>query len=246
MIVSGYYGNGEWQQWFHRLWWANNFKYLHSKLTVRSFWEPRFIKHPEVYIVSNSGLPENFNGKWILLDGNLGHVDELINGKLPFYVCGGVAVQLIGAWIAYANEMDLIWLEQDCLVFGRWVRQMYKDLGDKMAVFGTGGFHHGSSTSLFLIRHEYIPIWCMDYLAEGPENCGTRIAEDKWRRLRERKPEDYSSLSFGYDKDRPFDMKQSVWYGQKFTRDELCTLGCQGLISTDGMPKDTKLFSNHE
>ena len=247
MIISGYYGDGAWQQWFHKLWWANNFKYLQSKSNwMQSFWSPKFIKQPDVYIVSNSKtLPRERFGKWITLEGDLGHADDLLTGRKPFYLPEAVGMWMIGAWIAYSNECDLIYLEEDCLVFGRWVHQMYKDLGDKKAVFGSGALHCGSSTALFLIRHEYIPIWCLEYLNEGEESSDHRLPEHKWRRMADRRPEDYARLSFGYDTDRPFDVNQPVFYVQKCTRDELSTLGCAGLISTDGMPKDTKLFSNH-
>ena len=119
MIISGYYGDGAWQQWFHKLWWANNFKYLQSKSNwMQSFWSPKFIKQPDVYIVSNSKtLPRERFGKWITLEGDLGHADDLLTGRKPFYLPGAVGMWMIGAWIAYSNECDLIYLEEDCLVF---------------------------------------------------------------------------------------------------------------------------------
>lgn len=182
---------------------------------------------------------------WIDIPGDLGKCVDVLTGRKPYFCPGVVAVWLVGAWLAYASECDLIYLEQDCLCFGPWVDQMYVDLGSKKAVFGTGQAHGGVSTSIFLMRHEFIPRWTRDYLDEGCENSPSRIPEHKMRRMREREPEEYGALSFGYDTDRPFNVTDPVFYIQKTTPAELRELNLAGrlVLPEEEMP-NVDCFTN--
>lgn len=234
IIVSGYHSDEKslWQPWFHRLWWEQN---IAPNLS--------FMLH-EVFVISNRvAYPAQRYGTWIELPGDLGYCGDLIDDAKDVFCPQVVAIWLAGAWLAYASECDLIYVEQDCLCFGDWVGQMYADIGDKGMVFGDGKWH-GASTSLFLIRHKFIPKWTKDYINEGCENNPARIPERKMRRLREREPEEYATLSFGYDTDRPFDPEQRTFYIQKTTPQELETLQTAGRLKFDSMPEVEK-FSNH-
>lgn len=231
MVLSGYHANAgdQWQPWFHNLWWRHNIGSIYPT---------------KVVIISTIAAPPSSNGEWIRLASNLGHCDDMLYAGRDLFMPGCPATWMAGCWLAYASECDFLYLEQDMLAFGPWLDRLYQDLGAKRAIFGSGKIHKGSSTSLFLVRWKYIPEWCADYLAEGKENVYERLPERKWFRMAERKPEHYARLSFGFDTDRPLDIAQPVWYGQKFTRTEMLSMEKAGLIKCDGMP-ETALFSNH-
>lgn len=239
VIVSGYHAgrNDQWQQWFHNLWWAHNIEKLSGAAPSRVF---------VISSAANTPFPYSLPGReFINVPGDLGRCMDILIGRKPYFCPGVVAVWLVGAWLAYASECDLIYLEQDCLCFGPWVDQMYVDLGSKKAVFGTGQAHGGVSTSIFLMRHEFIPRWTRDYLDEGCENAPSRIPEHKMRRMREREPEEYAALSFGYDTDRPFDPTAPVFYVQKTTPAELRQLSDAGRLTLpEGEMPNVDCFTN--
>lgn len=234
IVVSGYHASppAKWQPWFHRLWWDQNI--------IRG--DIKHADQPErIFIFASKGSfcpPELRRGHWIWLAGNLGHCDPILYEGRDLFCPGCPATWMAGAWLAYLSECDMLYCEQDCLCFGPWLEQMYRDLGDKGMVFGTGGIHKGSSTSLFLVRHAFIPTWVQQYLAEGKEDTYERLPERKMYRLRQRQPENYAELSFGVDVDRPLPKDAKVLYAQKLTRGELVWLGFTSV-------PDVPLFSNH-
>lgn len=231
IIVSGYYEKHPGMAFFHRIWWD----------TMTRFAKPA----PERVFIIASGSHGHAEprGEWIKLTGDLGHCDDLLSGRKPFFMPGCPATWMAGAWLAYMNECDALFLEQDCLAFGDFVGRMYSELGDKDVIFGRNQMQ-GAATSLFLVRHRYIPTFVQDYLSEGPETVISRIPETKFNRLEGWKPEHYCRYSFGSDKDRPFDPKQEVFFVQKLKPFELLWLETLGLVSCAGMPKDVEAFSN--
>lgn len=235
IIVSGFAQlHPRAQAWFHQLWWDTNISKLKQK--------------PErTFIVStrNTRLPEG-RGEWIVLPGDLGTCHQALHEGGDFFMPGCPAMWMVGAWLAYSNCTDFVYVEQDTLAFGPWLERLDTELGDKNAIFGAGKMHGGSSTSLFRIRHRYIPQWVHDYIDQGPEDHPNRLPEQKWKRMAQRWPEDYVQFTFGYDADRPFNPGDEVWYGQQFTPEELLFIEARGLISCAGMPtKDITVFSNH-
>lgn len=239
VIVSGYHADfkSDWQPWFFNLWWHHNINPL--KGCHRSY----VIATQDSLRVHTIAVP--LAVELISVPGDLGKCMDVLTGRKPYFCPGVVAVWLAGAWLAYASECDLIYLEQDCLCFGPWVDQMYVDLGGKNVVFGTGKSHGGVSTSIFLMKHDFIPRWCRDYLAEGYENAPSRIPEHKMRRIREREPEEYAALSFGYDTDRPFNATDPVFYVQKTTPAELRQLSDAGRLTLpEGEMPDVDCFTN--
>lgn len=234
VVISGYHSDRKatWQVWFHRIWWQQNI--VGSGMTLNG------IERVFIYASKDSFCPpETRKGHWIWLPGNLGHCDEMLYKGRDLFCPGCPATWMSGAWLAYLSECDLLYVEQDCLCFGPWIQQMYADLGDKGMVFGCGKIHKGSSTSLFLVRHSFIPQWTHDYIAEGKEDIYERLPERKMYRLRQRQPENYGELSFGCDTDRPLPKDAKVFYAQKFTREELISLGFKDV-------PESPLFSNHE
>jgi hypothetical protein len=231
IVVSGYWQQpGLGQDWFHKLWYRNLLKYAAPD---------------RVFILSSGNFfVPNAQGEWILLAGNLGSPDEVLHREKDFFCPACPAVWMAGAWLAYLNETDVIFLEQDCLAFGPWVEELYKQIGDAAVICGKNQMH-GAATSLFLVKHHFIPRFVRHYLALAEENVLSRMAEAKMLRLCGQWPEQYVQHNFGCDKDRPLPFSDPVWYAQKFTSEELTALEVAGLISCAGMPPGVKHFTNH-
>lgn len=232
MIISGYYERpGErWAQFFHKLWFDTLMRFAKPDRTVIISSADQVVRQPR--------------GEWIVMGGDLGNCDAVLYGRKPYFMPACPAVWMAGAWLAYLNGTDMIALEQDALAFGPWVAKLYAELGDRQAIFGHTRMH-GVSTSLFLVRHKFLPQFVRDYLSEGPETHINRIAEAKVLRMVTRWPELYGQYSFGYCKDRPFNPHDEVFFAQKFTRNELLWLESLGLISCEGIPDGVELFSNN-
>lgn len=167
---------------------------------------------------------------FLQIDGNLGHVGDLMNGTKPYECCGWSAVLMALALLAYNDESDLIYKEQDCLAFGPWINQMYEDMGDGHMAFGrkmTSPPWMECGQSLILIRHKFIPAFISAYINLGPDRL--TLPETKFARFESMFPSQIKRLSFGYDRERPLNMDDRVWYAQKFTEQELQQLKQKGL-----------------
>jgi hypothetical protein len=229
LIFSGYhYFPGA--DWFHGVWYKNLF---------------RSAKPDKVVIIGDSYSPAPFEkrGTWIEPTGDLGSCGQLLRYEKRNELSQVSATWLLGLMYAYMCERDAIYVEQDVLVFGHWIERLYTDLGSKAAIFGSAKTH-GIATSLFLIRHHFIPHFIEAYLSEGAEDHPNRIPEMKVARMATRNPELYTRYNFPYDTDRPIEPATPVWFAQKFTREELMDMHGHGLVDTSDMPPDVKLFSN--
>jgi len=172
-------------------------------------------------------------GDWIRLDRNLGHVGDLLNGSKPHEFCGWSASVLALAMIAYAGELDFVYLEEDALAFGPWVERMYAELGDGQFAFGRkmqGPPYMACSQSLFIVRHAFIPRFVATYLSLGKDGDPENLPETKFHRIEERFPVECRRLSFTVDRERPLPYDADVWSAQKFSPDELEELRKRGMI----------------
>jgi hypothetical protein len=81
----------------------------------------------------------------------------------------------------------------------------------------------GVAQSLFLAKRDSIP----DIIASlSKDEDKDVLPEFKFSRL----PIKHTRLSFGYDRDRPFNIRDSVFYVQQITKDELEFLHINNLI----------------
>lgn len=164
----------------------------------------------------------------VYLRGNLGHINDLVVEKTkPHAFCGWSGAMLALAMIAYCDESDFIYKEQDCLAFGPWVEKMYEELGDGNVIFGSCEIQPAAQ-SLFLVKHAYIPEFVRLYLSEGPDNNEENLPEHKFAKLA--LVHGWKRFSFGYDRDRPFNVKDPVFYVQQVTPEELTVLEAAGLL----------------
>lgn len=180
----------------------------------------------------DGGIIYPFNN-WARLSGNLGHVGDLLHGKKHHQFCGWSASVLALAMIAYAGELDFVYLEEDALAFGPWVTQMYSELGDGQFAFGKkmqSPPWMACSQSLFIVRHAFIPTFVKCYLMLGTDGNAENLPETKFQAIEERFPNECRRLSFTVDRERPLPYDAPVWSAQKFTPDELEELKNRKLI----------------
>ena len=239
IIGTGYHSRhgalGDAQAWFYHLWLENTLRYT----------EPLAI-----YVVgSGDGKRPDWTGwpvlpiYWLPILGDLGYCGDILSGRKPYHFAGAMMTWCTLAMIAYMNEADFLYKEQDVLAFGPYVEEMYSALGDKGWVFGNCRLM-GATSSFSLVRHKHIPEVVRLYLGTPAENDPNQMPEAKFSRLQQAHPDLLCRYSFGVDRDRPFDVKAPVWYAQKFTREELLQLREAGLIEFDECPIVPGTFSN--
>ncbi len=134
---------------------------------------------------------------------------------------------IVPALVAYSENCDYIYKEQDCLAFGDWIP----------VVRGDGkGFHCGrhsqtaSEQSLFFLERDFIPDFISAYLSFKqndleilPESKGPAAA----RLCGITDP--FFDMPFG--RDRPLTIyTDRPWYAQRFTFDELMQCKEAGLL----------------
>ncbi len=98
------------------------------------YWIPNTWRHASdvsnVVVIADSGCtPPVRAGYYIqelLLSGDLGFHLEILDGSKPYQFPTVSAVICTLAMIAYDDECDFIYKEQDCLWFGDCVGTMYK------------------------------------------------------------------------------------------------------------------------
>lgn len=165
----------------------------------------------------------------VSLSGNLGHVGQLLSGEKSNEIGGWSGSIMALAMIAYNAEKDLVFVEQDCLMFGPCIPKMYEEIGEAGVIFGSNQFME-CAQSLFLVRYRYILDFISHYLTTGAENDHFNLPEHKFSRLQKQYPSEWKRFSFGYDRDKPFNMDDPVFYCQQLTADELLMLKGKGLI----------------
>ena len=210
IICTGYYGEqGSDKEKFYDTWYRNTM--THAK--------------PErVIVLANGGSRiGEAPGQWINLGGNLGHTHDLTEHRKPHAMCGWSCGFVALAMIAYMDECDFIFKEQDCLAFGPWVEQLYSEIGERGMLFGHSRVM-ACAQSLCLIKHAFIPEFVKLYMSQGNEQERSNECELKFARLEKSFPFWFGRFSFGVDRDRPMPVTEPVWYGQQFTQEELAEL----------------------
>jgi len=203
---------------FYPIWWENTWKYA---------------KPERVIVLANGGCSIlNAPGQWIPLSGNLGHVHDLNTHHKPYDFSGWSTAFCTLAMLAYSDECDFIFKEQDVLAFGPWVERMYSEIGKGGMIFGRSKLFP-SCQSLVLIRHWFIPKFVARYLGSGSQQSKEQENELKFARFRKADPDLFKQVSFGHDRDRPFNVKDEVFYLQQIKGHEMKMLVDAGLLSAD-------------
>lgn len=226
LLGSGYYHSPHVPDSFRRIWYDSIGKYCDPRPTKRF-----------VIAVGNSfptwDEQNPTSAETLHLYGNLGHVGALLSGEKKHSFCGWSGAFCALALIAYNAELDFLFLEQDCLAFGPWVKRTYEDMDDGDMVFGrkmVSAPYMPCAQSLVLVRHSFIPEMVSAYLAMGTDNDINNLPETKFLRLEEKFGNRIRRLSFGCDRERPIPLDDEVFYAQKLHAEELAELEEEGLI----------------
>lgn len=216
LIGTGYYNpNGDKRRDFFNVWYSNTIKYT---------------KPERIIVLANGGSKiVGAPGQWIELDGNLGHTHDLTNHIKPHKWCGWSWAFVTLAALAYFDECDFVFKEQDALCFGPWVDRMYSEIGNKGMIFGHNKVW-ACSQSVVLCKHDFIPEFMRLYMDTGSEQDKANECELKFARLEQQHPHWFGRYSFGVDRNRPIPFGDPVWYGQQFTDEELEDLKRRKLI----------------
>lgn len=184
--------------------------------------------HRNLEMARNFGL----DLRVIRVGGNCGHIGQLLSGEKQNYF-GGWSVGVITlAMIAYADEKDFIYVESDVISTGRWVDQLYADLGDGGMIFG-GKMDRAPwmscHQSLILIKHWYIPDFVGRYVGHGDERHVANLPENAFHEMRE-KDKRIRAMHWADDRMRPIRWDNPIISAQKWTPEELDELKRRGLL----------------
>lgn len=183
-----------------------------------------------IVIVDNSdlGLPSHLSHpshsiRVLRITKNLGHMSSL--GASSHRLLGGSLAWIISALVAYSENCDYIYQEQDCLAFGDWLPEIRRG----RASFG----NHATmdcEQSLVYIERNFIPGFLAAYLAI-PESDAVCLSETKYKLLERQFPDDICrhSLQPGRGRPLPHDSR-GPWTAQQFTEPELDALKRAGLV----------------
>jgi hypothetical protein len=167
--------------------------------------------------------------QWIEVE-NLGHAHRIPKEQ---QLCGWSACFVTGLLLAYQNNADLVLKESDALAFGPWIDRLYSEIGDKGVITGhpngPGPAVGLLAQSLVLVRYRYLLEFASRFLAiKGSDGQPATEAERKFERMA-RETGEFAQASFGYDRTRPVNYNDEVFYMQQITAEEMAELKRRGL-----------------
>jgi hypothetical protein len=196
-------------QEFFDLWYANTRKYYEDAEVV--------ILGPDSPDIANK-----HNIKVLETYDNLGHVGDYIHNRKHGRWCGWTSAVVFGMMHAYVKNVDFIYKEQDCLAFGNYIQRMYNDCEGFDIAYGSCRVM-GVAQSLFLVKRNAIPD-IISSLAYDEDK--VVLPEIKFARL----PVKQTRLSFGYDRDRPWNPTDSEFYIQQISTQDFTQLEAHNLV----------------
>lgn len=218
LIGTGFYAN------------ADNYE---RQLRFLDVWLENTKGH-DIVIVDNSVRPLVLEGhpnvRIVRLNNNKGHADSF-KGQFRPQLLGVSICWIIGAMIAYNDDRDFIYKEQDCLCFGPWVEELYKR-GEFYKLVVQMGYALCTPARveccLFWVDYDYIIEFICKYteIADGDGKVTPEEKFDHVSRLDRR----IAPISFGVGRDRPLPFDEPIWYGQRFTDEEMAVLRQRGLV----------------
>lgn len=160
----------------------------------------------------------------INIPGNTGQLNELISSRKHDF-SGASASCLTLAMVAYCNECDFIYKEQDVLCFGNWVEKLYECAGDGAGCMGPND-PCPSGTGLMLFRHAFIPKIVARYLSSRPEHDQNSLMEHHFHEMHDL----LRIYSMGFDKKRPVDFDAETFFIHQPSFGDIEILKQKGLL----------------
>lgn len=132
--------------------------------------------------------------------------------------CGWSVSVMVGMMIAFHNNCDFIYREQDTLAFGKWVDIIY-DLvnkkGKKILVGRDDGHAYKIDNGFSFIKHDIILDFLKEWLAIDRKDAGARRLrpEQKFTTVFKKFPKVWGFLPFGYATfNRPINYEDETFY----------------------------------
>lgn len=187
----------------------------------------------EIVIVDNSVRPLVLTEprvRIIRINNNIGFYQQFKGCYRP-YLLGHTVSWMSGVLVAYSENRDMIYKEQDCLWFGEALNNLVQRAAelDLIAQFGYAKSSPSRVEScLFWIRCDFL-IEFMTKYCEISEGDGLVTCEEKFNRISRYDPR-ITAIIFGVGRDRPLPKGEKTWFAQKFSVGELKELKETGLI----------------
>ena len=203
-------------------------------------WADNLERNPDccarkVVVVCARGQAPPLRQSWIQLikcEGDLGHIRDQNEDRKTFTLEGWPATLAATALIAYNDECDLLFIEQDCLPFGAFVSKLYDEIGDGGCIMGNLSTQP-CAQALMLIRHWFIPELVHGYIGKKISNRKLQ-GEQAFQQMEREMPGKFRRMSFGFDRDRPAEgfasQKGKVCYFQQISTAEVAELKENGLL----------------
>ena len=190
-------------------------------------------KEQDIVIVDNSVRPlvlADPRVRVIRLNKNKGHA-EAFKGEFRPQLLGMSITWIIGAMIAYNEDKDFVYKEQDCLCFGPWAEELHKR-GEFYKLVVQMGYAVCTPARveccLFWVKNFYIVEFISKY-TEISDGDGKITPEEKFDHV-SHLDRRIAPIPFGVGRDRPLPYDDPVWYGQRFTDEEMSELRERRLI----------------
>jgi hypothetical protein len=177
-----------------------------------------------IVIVDNSdiGLAADASLRIIRVDKNLGHA---LAPRIPGRLCGWSLSWILPALVAYSENCDFIYKEQDCLAFGDWIPRLRR----ARASFGSNSMQ-ACEQSLIYLERDFIPDFIAAYVAI-PESDTTCFCETKFAMLEAMFPDSIRRHDLPGGILRPLPIGHpGPWYAQKIVPENLDDLRRAGLV----------------
>lgn len=199
-------------QKFFDLWYKNTRKYIPKEIPIH-------ILGPH-----KPNLENKENTKSLVEYENLGHFGDLLTKKKNDFLIGYTASVVYGMIDAYVRGKDFLYKEQDCLAFGDYVEEIYKLINSNKnyGILVGPNKIQSCSTAIHFVKRNSIPD-AINKICSTPDiNC---ITEKKYSQM-----PNLGKLTFGYDRDRPFNPKDKIFYIQQIKLEEMEILKKENLI----------------
>jgi hypothetical protein len=228
IIGTGYWaGQGEqYKAHFFQLWYEQNIRNI-PRLCDSQF---------HVVNAASKVLPVSMYGHWHHMPHNLRHVSSMIQDPIPDEpVCGWSAAFLYLCMVAYHSNADLLFVEQDCLAFGRWFDVIQAEVRQRNPDMIVGKPANMSlEQSIVWVRRGYCLEFIRQYLSiPQPDANASRtfmLPEDKFNQIKSLNSR-IINLPFGYGRHRPESFKEETFYIQQPTAKDISSLVSCGRLS---------------
>lgn len=217
LIGTGFYSNAEEYE---------------EKLRFLDLWLSNTKDH-DIVIIDNSVRPlvvDHDRVRVVRLNNNKGHVDQFKGAFRP-QILGMSICWITSAMIAYAEDRDFIYKEQDTLCFGPWVQELYRR-GEFYKLMAQMGYALCTPARveccLFWVDYDFIIEMIAKYL-EISDGDGKLTPEEKFDHVSQLERR-IAPISFGVGRDRPIPWDDPIWYAQRFKSEEMDALRARKMV----------------